>query len=43
MIYRNSVLPSAGLLYYVPFDEGTGTTVTDSIGGLTGTRVKKIT
>ena len=37
-IYRNSSSPpTLGLVCYFPLNEGTGTTVTDSIGGLTGT------
>ena len=37
-IYRNSSSPpTSGLVCYFPLNEGTGTTVTDSIGGLTGT------
>lgn len=37
-IHRNSSSPpTSGLIRYLPLDEGTGTTVTDSIGGLTGT------
>lgn len=37
-IYRNSSSPPTdGLVAYFPMDEGTGTTTTDTVGGLVGT------
>lgn len=37
-IYNNtSSPPTSGLVFYLPLDEGTGTTTTDTVGGLVGT------